>query len=304
MTEIVRRLGFGLSAAALVSLMAANVSAQSVTGSISGTIVDEQRQVIPGATVTAINELTNESRVVTSSTTGTFLVTNLPPGSYTVRVEMQSFRTAERTRNVLSAAERMSIGVITLAIGGLGETVTVEASGTRVNPAETQHSGLITSRQIEQIQVKARDVTSLMRILPGVRYEDNVEALGDSFGTLVPHVGGQRRDWNTIMVDGVLGNEIGQANRMAQQINLDAIAEIKVLLNTYRAEYGRTGGAQAPTTTAGTRTSTPTTSSTTGRTVTSRATASTRTVSTSVDRFQASIKHRRDCSSSTRSRRR
>ena len=46
------------------------------------------------------------------------------------------------------------------------------------------------------------------------------------------------------MVDGVLGNEVGQTNRMAQQINLDAVAEIKVLLNTYRAEYGRTGGAQ------------------------------------------------------------
>ena len=46
------------------------------------------------------------------------------------------------------------------------------------------------------------------------------------------------------MIDGVLGNEIGQANRLAQEINLDSIAEIKILLNTYRAEYGRTGGGQ------------------------------------------------------------
>ena len=52
-----------------------------------------------------------------------------------------------------------------------------------------------------------------------------------------------RRDWNHITVDGVLGNEVGQTNRMAQNINLDAVSEVRVLLNTFRAEYGRTGGA-------------------------------------------------------------
>ena len=127
---------------------------------------------------------------------------------------------------------------------GLGESVVVEASGAQVNVEEAQHSGLITGRQIEQIQVKGRDVTTILRLIPGVRYEDTVESLGESFGTLVPHVSGQRRNWNTIMVDGVLGNEVGQTDRMAQQINLDAVGEMKVLLNTYRAEYGRGGGAQ------------------------------------------------------------
>ncbi len=243
MTEVFRRSCAACTIALLIPL-AAVAAAQNVTGTISGTVADEQKQVIPGATVTVINEATNDPRVVTTGPTGDFHATNLPPGTYTVRVEMASFRTAERTRIVLSAAERLSVGTLTLQIGNLGETVTVESSGTQVNPAETQHSGLITSTQIEQIQVRSRDVTSLMRLVPGVRYEDNVEAMGDSFGTLIPHVGGQRRDWNTVMVDGVLGNEIGQANRLAQTINLDAIAEVKILLNTYRAEYGRTGGGQ------------------------------------------------------------
>jgi Carboxypeptidase regulatory-like domain/TonB-dependent Receptor Plug Domain len=243
MTEVCRRSCVACAITLLIPL-AAGAAAQNVTGTISGTVADEQKQVIPGATVTVINEATNDTRVVTTGATGDFHATNLPPGTYTVRVEMASFRTAERTRIVLSAAERLSVGTLTLQIGSLGETVTVESSGTQVNPAETQHSGLITSTQIEQIQVRSRDVTSLMRLVPGVRYEDNVEAMGDSFGTLIPHVGGQRRDWNTVMVDGVLGNEIGQANRLAQTINLDAIAEVKILLNTYRAEYGRTGGGQ------------------------------------------------------------
>src|SRR5207245_4537629 len=100
-----------------------------------------------------------------------------------------------------------------------------------------------TSQQLGEISGRARDVTSMMRLAPGVRYEATVESLGGSFGTLVPQVSGMRRDWNHITVDGVLGNEVGQTNRMAQNINLDAVSEIKILLNTFRAEYGRTGGA-------------------------------------------------------------
>ena len=177
---------------------------------------------------------------------GGFQVTNLQPGSYTVRVEMPSFRTLERKNVVLSAGERLSVGTLTLDIGSLGETVVVEARGTQVNVAETQHSGLITAKQIEQVQVLGRDVTSIMRLLPGVRYENTVDSLGMSFGTSVPNVGGARRDWSNVIVDGVVANEVGASSLMAQQINLDAIAEVRVLLNSYRAEYrprGRRSGA-------------------------------------------------------------
>ena len=89
-----------------------------------------------------------------------------------------------------------------------------------------------------------RDVTSIMRLLPGVRYENTVDSLGMSFGTDVPNVGGARRDWSNVIVDGVVANEVGASQLMAQQINLDAIAEVRVLLNSYRAEYGRAGGGQ------------------------------------------------------------
>jgi hypothetical protein len=233
----------GLRALLVCALAIVPGQAQDVTGTISGTVTDEQDQVLPGASVTAVHERTNQTRVAVTDTRGNFQFTNMQPGNYTIRVELSSFRTLERQHNVLTASERLSLGNLRLTVG-MGENIVVEASGTKVNTEESQHTGLLTAKQIEQVQVKGRDVTSLMRLVPGVRYEDTVESLGESFGTLVPHVGGQRRDWNTIMVDGVLGNEVGQTNRMAQQINLDAVAEIKVLLNTYRAEYGRTGGAQ------------------------------------------------------------
>ena len=238
------RLSFVLIVTAVfAALLPTQASAQAVTGTISGTIVDQQNAVVPGATITIIYEATADARSTVSDERGNFQVTNLRPGSYTVRVELASFRTFERKNVVLSAAERLSVGNLPLEVG-LGEVVTVESRGTQVNTAETQHSGLLTSTQIEQVQVLGRDVTSIMRLLPGVRYENTVDSLGMNFGTSVPNVGGARRDWSNVIVDGVIANEVGNSGLMAQQINLDAVAEVKILLNTYRAEYGRAGGGQ------------------------------------------------------------
>ena len=74
--------------------------------------------------------------------------------------------------------------------------------------------------------------------------QNTVDSLGMSFGTDVPNVGGARRDWSNVTVDGVVANEVGASSLMAQQINLDAISEVRILLNSYRAEYGRAGGGQ------------------------------------------------------------
>src|ERR1700752_2039267 len=63
-------------------------AAQAVSGTIAGSVADPQGQVLPGATLTVINEATNDSRVTVSDGSGGFQVTNLQPGSYTVKVEM------------------------------------------------------------------------------------------------------------------------------------------------------------------------------------------------------------------------
>jgi hypothetical protein len=218
---------------------------QTASGAISGTVVDPQGAVTPGATVSVINEANNETRVATSdSERGAFQVTNLVPGTYTVRVTLQGFGTFERKGVVVSSSERVSVGALTLAVGTLRDTVTVQASGTHVNTEETQHGGVITRTQIDQIQVLGRDVTSLMRLLPGVRYTVPVDSMGGSFGVNVPEVGGLPADWSKVIVDGVIANEVGNSGMQAQMINLDAIAEVRLLNNSYRAEYGNSGGSQ------------------------------------------------------------
>ena len=236
-----RRLAAALCALLLASTTA---SAQVVAGSISGTTIDAQGGVVPGVNIVIVNESTLEERSAVTNDRGEFQLTNLMPGQYTVRATLEGFRTHERQNVVLSAGERLSVGNVTMDVGAVGETVVVEARGAHVNVAETQHAGVITANQIEHVQVLGRDVTSIMRLLPGVRYEQTVDSLGMSFGTDVPNVGGARRDWSNVVVDGLVANEAGNSGLMSQQINLDAIAEVRVLLNTYRAEYGRAGGGQ------------------------------------------------------------
>ena len=83
-----------------------------------------------------------------------------------------------------------------------------------------------------------------MRLLPGVRYTTPVDSMGGSFGVDVPSVGGLPADWSKVIIDGVVGNEVGNSGMQAQMVNLDAIAEVRLLNNSYRAEYGQSGGSQ------------------------------------------------------------
>jgi hypothetical protein len=236
-----------VTATALTAMLAlaGSASAQTASGTISGTVVDPQDQVVPGATITVINEATNDTRVATSdSERGSFQISGLIAGTYTVRVSLQGFGTFERRNVVVSSSERVSVGAVALKVGGVSDTITVAATGTQVNTEETQHGGVITRTQIEQIQVLGRDVTSLMRLLPGVQYTTPVDSMGGSFGVNVPSVGGLPADWSKVIVDGVVANEVGNSGMQAQMINLDAIAEVRLLNNSYRAEYGQSGGSQ------------------------------------------------------------
>ena len=227
----------------LLCVLAAATAAAQDTGTVSGTIVDQSGQVLPGATVTLVNEATGGTRTLVSDERGDFGFRAVQPGAYTVIVELASFRRFEQRQNVVNANGQLALGAIMLQLGGLNETVAVTAQGTTIETTNSDYSALLTDTQIAQIQTKGRDVVSLLRLLPGVHYEDDVEALGDSFGSALPNISGQRKTWNQVTVDGLNGNELSGTNRMNSSVNLDAIAEVKVLLNTYKAEFGHTAGA-------------------------------------------------------------
>jgi len=89
-----------LAGASLALALGAVPAAAQDTGTVSGTIVDNSTQVVPGATVTLINEATSDTRATASDGRGVFIFRAVPPGSYTVKIELQGFRTREQKRTV------------------------------------------------------------------------------------------------------------------------------------------------------------------------------------------------------------
>jgi Carboxypeptidase regulatory-like domain len=145
--------------------------AQSVTGTVSGTVVDTSGKVIAGAKVMLSDERTGSARVATSNEDGDFIFPTLQPGVYTIKIEHSGFRTFQRTNNVLSANETLALGKLTLEVGQLVEVVTTVAEGAIVERESSDLTARLTSDQIELISTKGRDITSLLR-LPGVINSD------------------------------------------------------------------------------------------------------------------------------------
>jgi len=215
---------------------------QTVSGSLSGTVVDPSGNVVPAVGVKLSSERTGEERSATTNETGDFVFPALQPGTDTVTVEVAGFRPLKKTGNVLSAAERLSVGNLALTVGSVTESITIAAQAVTVQTSSTEHSALIGARQLEQISIRGRDVVSMLRILPGVSQTVDTEFLGGSFGTQSPNIQGTRSNWNSLQVDGVTGNDLGSPGTFSSPINMDAIGEVKVLMNNYQAEYGRNGG--------------------------------------------------------------
>jgi hypothetical protein len=175
---------------------------------VTGSVIDTSDQVIPGATVTLVNEATGDARTAVSNGRGEFTFRAVQPGTYTVAAELAGFRKYERRNNVLNASGQLAIGALKLEIGTVSEVVTVTSQGTVVETKNSDYSGLLTSTQIQQIQTKGRDVVNLLRLLPGVHYENDIDAMGDSFGSNIPNIGGQRRN-DQVIVDAPTATAVG-----------------------------------------------------------------------------------------------
>src|SRR4051812_42368924 len=132
----------------VVSLLNLFAVGQSITGTISGTVMDPSGGVVPNASVLLINEQTSTSRGVNTNEEGGFTFAAIQPGSYTLRVEQQGFRTFERKNNVVSANENLALGNLALSVGEIAEIVTTTAEGATVETASSDLTARLTSDQI------------------------------------------------------------------------------------------------------------------------------------------------------------
>src|SRR5262245_36638213 len=115
----------GSVALALLLFLGVAVHAQeSATSGIVGQVTDSTRGALLGATITVINVGTNAQRVATTDTDGRFSVPNLPPATYTIRVELGGFQTVELKEFALRNGEVARLS-ITLGLASVAETITV-----------------------------------------------------------------------------------------------------------------------------------------------------------------------------------
>jgi hypothetical protein len=176
----------------LITTLGVSALAQSVTGSISGTVTDLTGGVLVGASVTLQSDQTGATRTATTSEDGRFNFAAVQPGAYTISIEQRGFQRLEKKNVVLSANEKLALTDVKLQAGQVSETVTVLSEGAIVETRSSDLTARLTADQINLISTKGRDITSLLRLLPGTSNNDDIEAVGEGFGTDLPNFSGAR----------------------------------------------------------------------------------------------------------------
>ena len=250
-------------------LLALGTHAQYRAG-ISGTVTDEQGGVVSDAKVTVTAKETGVSQQATTDDKGVYSVTRLTPGLYTVTVEKAGFKQAVLD-NVQVVADQMNPANVTLTVGAVTETVTVNGADLPAIDTESgQIAGTVTSEQIQHLPSFGRDVFQLLQLSPGVFGDGSRSATGDSYnlpaseqagtgasdGIFKTENGGQvsaggvRQNQNNYTIDGVGVTSVSWGGTSVITPNEDSVKEVKVIANNYDAENGRYSGGQVQVTSA------------------------------------------------------
>src|SRR5215813_13963726 len=233
---------FSLLLTLFVVLAATAVFAQetSTTGSISGSVVDTNGSVVPGAAVKIIGPLGERSGVTNDQ--GYFEVQGLVPGNYTVRVEKSGFKSGEVT-NVTVLIGKSTSTRIALQVGDIAETVTVVGGGEAIDQGRTETSSNLNDQLFSNIPV-TRAVSGLFYLAPGT-----TDSLGG--GRDNPSISGGSALDNLYVADGVSITDsafggIGTFSRsygaLGTGINTSFIKEVQVKTAGFEPQYGQSQG--------------------------------------------------------------
>lgn len=217
--------------ALLLSLLSATLLAQT-TGSIVGTVSDDTGAPLPGATVEARGAALQGTKVVVTATDGSYRLSLLPPGSYTVSASLAQFGRAEQTVQVL--LDRNVTADFRLRATAREEVVV--SGEVPVIDLTSPTLGANISQQTFQNLPTGRDYGSVVQTVPGVQ-TDAADPAQDSIS-----VYGSSSAENAYLIDGINTTNV-EYGLEGKELNFEFIQEIEVKTGGYEAEYGRaTGG--------------------------------------------------------------
>ena len=240
----------------LLTLAGALPSAQSLFGTLSGTVLDEQGGALPGADVTLTNQTSQAVQRTTSNAEGVFVFAAVPAGTYSVKIELQSFNSWEATDIAMRLGERRSLGHVKLKLGSLTETVSVTARPDIAPIDSGEKSARLTSEQIQNVPMVGRSTAELLKLLPGMTpisggtsnspgFNGEIIGInGNGDGGKQSAVGnfsgnGTRADALDIVIDGAHASDPGCNCATSVNPNPDMVGEFKVLQSNYAAEHAK-----------------------------------------------------------------
>jgi hypothetical protein len=207
------------------------------TGEITGTVVDPSGALVPNVKVTATDKASGVSRSTITGSSGTYTISLLPVGTYSVKADATGFKPAIADGITLDVSQERKVD-FTLALAGVQSTVEVNAAPPLLNTTNGQLGGVVSTDQVQELPLNGRNISGLVMIQPGMAQDTG------RMGWMGPQWISNGNRGETMV--GTLDNaDISDAEMGILQFtnfNLDAIAEFKVQQNNYSSEYGQGGG--------------------------------------------------------------
>lgn len=243
--------------AALATIHSPLATSQTTNASVTGFIMDPQKAVIPGVTVTAINVDTNAKFATHTDKSGSYVLPSLPAGPYRMQIEKPGFKTILKEDLDLHVQAALEVN-FQMAVGSTSESITVTGSEAGLPQTTGAVSTVIDRTEIANMPLNGNSLATLFELVPGV--VTNAGGSQQSSGGGIS-VDGQRPTSNSLTVDGASGNiyaasQSGSPNIMGTTypssasggtnglLPVDAIEEFRMQTSSYDAQYGRTPGGQ------------------------------------------------------------
>ena len=220
-------------------------AAQDARGTITGTIVDASKSVLPGASVTVTNIAMGTDASAVTSAEGFFQIPYLIPGAYRVAVELAGFKKYVREGVEVRIADRLQLD-ITLEIGGAVEEVTVRADTPLLDTSTASLGNVVDARRISELPTPHGDPYALIGLAAGVAYTGSMRLDRPFEPTHIVGyaMDGTRGNRSDLTIDGVPSTATANANEVIASYvpPPDIVQEFKVQTATFDASFGNTEG--------------------------------------------------------------
>jgi hypothetical protein len=218
-------------------------NAQTVTGSITGTVVDAGGALLVGANVQLTNQITKQVRAFSTSGNGTFIFPDIFPADYDLKVTHPGFKTYVQRGITVGTLEKVDLHTIRLEIGDVATSVEVKAEAARVVTDSSDHATDVNLKQLEETPIRGRNWEGFIKGLPGVIDMGTYDQRGWNGNSAV--INGGQQGQVLVTFDGMAAQDSGAPSLSTYQTpSTDAIGEVKLLTGNYSAEYGARNGGQ------------------------------------------------------------